>query len=177
MRELLRSFRCRVYLFLYRLKFVHKTVYVAKSCDISKDLKADEYVYIGPDCRVGPGVSIGAYTMIGPGVNFTGDDHLFNKPGIPVIFSGRPVMRKTVIGKDVWIGTNAIIMAGITIENGAIIAAGSVVNSDVKACEIHGGTPNKKIKDRFDHERNKQQHLNMLEMPVYKGSFCKEKRL
>jgi acetyltransferase-like isoleucine patch superfamily enzyme len=174
-RNLLRSLRCRFYHRLYGLKHVHKTVYVAKNCNVSKDLKADEYVYIGPYCILGPGVSIGAYSMLGPGVNFTGDDHLFDKVGVPVIFSGRPVLRKTIIGKDVWIGTNAIIMAGVTIGHGAIIAAGAVVNSNINECEIHGGIPNKKLRDRFQSEEDKKQHLKMLQKPVTKGHYCKKK--
>lgn len=177
MKEILRALRCRIYQFLYGLKYVHKTVYVAKRCGVSKDLKADEYVYIGPDCRVGPGVSIGAYSMIGPGVNFTGDDHVFDKVGVPVIFSGRPELRKTVIGKDVWVGANVIIMSGITIADGAIIAAGSLVNKDVQACEIHGGIPSKKIKDRFSNAEEKQTHLNMLEKPIKSGVFCETKEV
>jgi len=157
------------------LKYAHKSVYIAKNCSIAKDFIADEYVYVGTGCRIGPGVSIGAYSMIAPGVNFTGDDHLFDKPGVPIIFSGRPVMRKTILGKDVWIGTNAIIMSGVTIGNGAIIAAGAIVNSDVKECEIHGGVPNKKIKDRFSSKLDKQMHLKILNSPVKKGEFCSAK--
>jgi len=177
MNELLRALRCRVYLLLYGLKNVHKSVYVAKHCGITKDLKADEHVYIGPGSRVGPGVSIGAYSMVGPGVQFVGDDHLFDKPGVPIIFSGRPNMRKTIIGKDVWIGANAIVMSGVTIGHGAIIAAGAFVNSDVEACEIHGGTPSKKIKDRFMNDHDKKTHLDMLKGPVKTGDFPKTKSL
>ena len=52
------------------------------------------------------------------------------------------------IGNDVWIGTGAKILKGVTIENGAVIAAGAIVKSDVKAYEIHGGIPAKKISER-----------------------------
>lgn len=177
MKSLLRHFRCLLYIFLHGLKHVRCTVYISKGCGISKDLRADDHVYIGPGCRIGPGVTIGAYSMIGPGVNFTGDDHLFDKVGTPIIFSGRPVLRKTTIGRDVWIGTNAIIMAGSTISDGAIIAAGAVVNSDVHECEIHGGIPNRKIKDRFLTEQDKRTHLDMLGMPIIKGTFCETKQV
>ena len=47
-----------------------------------------------------------------------------------------------------WIGTGAKILKGVSIENGAVIAAGAIVKSDVKAYEIYGGIPAKKISDR-----------------------------
>ena len=52
------------------------------------------------------------------------------------------------IGNDVWIGTGAKILKGVTIEDGAVIAAGSLVKSNVNAYEVHGGVPAKKISDR-----------------------------
>jgi len=55
----------------------------------------------------------------------------------------------TKIGNDVWIGTEAMIMPGVTIENGAIIAARAVVTKDVSAYEIVGGNPAVHIKYRF----------------------------
>ena len=57
-----------------------------------------------------------------------------------------------VIGNDVWIGYNAIILSGVTIGDGAIIATGAVVTKDVPAYTIVGGVPAKKIKKRFSDE-------------------------
>ncbi|MGG3805092.1 CatB-related O-acetyltransferase [Metabacillus fastidiosus] len=55
----------------------------------------------------------------------------------------------TVIKSDAWIGMNAMIMPGVTIGEGAIIAAGSVVSKDVPSYTIVGGNPAKEIKKRF----------------------------
>ncbi|MEA2012311.1 MAG: CatB-related O-acetyltransferase [Verrucomicrobiota bacterium] len=55
----------------------------------------------------------------------------------------------TIIGNDVWIGTNALIMDGVEIGDGAIVAAGAVVTKDVAAYSIVGGVPAKHIKYRF----------------------------
>ncbi|MCA0931060.1 CatB-related O-acetyltransferase [Lutimonas saemankumensis] len=55
-----------------------------------------------------------------------------------------------ILGNDVWIGSNSIIMGGVKIGNGAIIAAGAVVTKDVKPYEIVGGIPAKHIKMRLD---------------------------
>ena len=57
-----------------------------------------------------------------------------------------------IIGNDVWIGYEAIIMAGVTIGNGARIATRAVVTKDVNPYEIVGGVPAKLIKKRFDDE-------------------------
>lgn len=58
----------------------------------------------------------------------------------------------TIIGNDVWIGAEVLIMPGIKIENGAIVAARSVVTKNVKPYEIIGGNPAKLIKKRFSEE-------------------------
>ena len=52
------------------------------------------------------------------------------------------------IGNDVWLGTGSKILAGVTIEDGAVIAAGAIVKSDVKANQIVGGIPAKVIGER-----------------------------
>ena len=57
------------------------------------------------------------------------------------------------IGHDVWIGANAIIMDGVTIGNGAIVAAGAIVTKDVPPYAIVGGVPAKTIRFRFKPEK------------------------
>lgn len=54
------------------------------------------------------------------------------------------------IGNDVWIGTHAVILSGVTIGNGAVIAAGSVVTKDIPPYAVVGGIPAKVIKFRFE---------------------------
>ncbi|MET0982628.1 MAG: CatB-related O-acetyltransferase, partial [Telluria sp.] len=60
-----------------------------------------------------------------------------------------PYKGDTVIGNDVWIGFDALIMPGVTIGDGAIIAARSVVASDVPAYAIVGGNPARVVRARF----------------------------
>ena len=57
-----------------------------------------------------------------------------------------------IVGNDVWIGYEAVIMAGVTIGDGAVIATRSVVTKDVEPYTIVGGVPAKPIKKRFDDE-------------------------
>ena len=57
------------------------------------------------------------------------------------------------IGKNVWIGANAMVLPGVTIGDGAVIAAGAIVTKDVPANTIVGGIPAKKIKDIPENEK------------------------
>ena len=59
----------------------------------------------------------------------------------------------TIIGNDVWIGYESIIMPGVKIADGAVIASRSVVTKDVGPYEIWGGNPAKLIKKRFSQEK------------------------
>jgi len=145
----------------YGFHHTHKTFYTVDGKNINKDIIAKEYVYIGPNCSIPPNVSIGKYTMLAPNVSILGGDHIFSNPNSPIIFSGRPEMPKTVIAEDVWVGANVLIMAGINIGNGAIIAAGSIVTKDIEAYSIYGGNPAKFIKMRFD-ENEIISHRKML---------------
>jgi acetyltransferase-like isoleucine patch superfamily enzyme len=91
-----------------------------------------------------------------------GDDHDYKNSGLPIIFSGRSIFKPTKIGRDVWIGAHTIVMTGVTIGDGAIIAAGSVVTKDVDEYSIYGGVPAKKIKNRFNNEGDVEKHKEFL---------------
>lgn len=66
-----------------------------------------------------------------------------------------------VIEDDVWIGSNVVILPGVTIHRGSVIAAGAVVTKDVPPYSIVGGIPAKLVKYRFDEEiRNKLLKIN-----------------
>ncbi len=156
----------------YGLKNAHPTFYSNDLKLVSKDLIAHEYSFVGKGCVICPKVEIGAYVMLGPRVLIVGDDHRFDEPGVPMIFSGRPEKRKTTLERDVWIGAGATIMSGVTIGRGSIIAAGAVVTKDVPPYEIHAGVPAKKLRDRFENEEQKQIHEEMLSQTPQVGKFC-----
>lgn len=62
------------------------------------------------------------------------------------------ITKKCTIGNDVWIGANAIILAGVMVGDGAVIGANSLVTSDVEPYSIVAGTPAKHIRYRFDQQ-------------------------
>ena len=112
------------------------------------------YNEIACDLRIGNRVLMGSHVF------FVGkNDHPFRKPGVSVWGAERGVNEPVVIGNDVWIGTGSILLSGVSIGNGAIIAAGSVVTHDVPPCEVWGGNPAHKLFDRFETEEEKQYHL------------------
>lgn len=136
---------------------IHKAVQ-AEYSTIGDYSYLQEYVAIA-DTTVGKFVAIAAMTRIGP------PDHPMDRVSqhrfsyVPeyywpeetrdhAFFSLRRAAR-TTIGNDVWIGHNAIILAGITVGNGAVIAAGAVVTRDVAPFTIVGGVPAKVIRRRF----------------------------
>ncbi len=89
-------------------------------------------------------VHIGDYAMIGPNTIITTVNHPLSARGRRErLAQAKPV----VIGDDVWIGGNCVILPGVTIGNNVIIAAGAVVTKDVPDNCIVAGVPAKKIKN------------------------------
>lgn len=157
-----RTVKAAYYRHKYKLKYVDKTTYFGGKSYISRDLLTEKNVYIGPRCFIYPKVKIGAYTMLANDVRIMGGDHRYDIPGTPIIYSGRAELKPTTIGRDCWIGAYSIIMCGVNIGDGCIIAAGSVVTKDVEPYSIYGGVPAKKIKDRFNSEKEVAIHKQML---------------
>ncbi|MCX6237733.1 MAG: acyltransferase [Bacteroidia bacterium] len=90
-------------------------------------------------------ISIGNYTLIGPNTTIVDHDgHVAWPPSARWTDLG-PVS-EVVIGNDVWIGMNCIILKGVKIGGGSIIAAGSIVNNNVEPNSLYAGNPAKKIK-------------------------------
>lgn len=169
----IRRFLMATYRWRKRLRGVHSTAYIGRNCDIQRDLVMEPYSFVNIECIIGPDVSIGAYTMLGPRVAIVGGDHNFDQPATPIIFSGRGDRKTTTIGKDVWVGYGAIILAGCSIEDGAVIASGAVVTKNVSAFEIVGGVPAKKIGVRFSDEMERLSHQDMLNSaPKNIGEYC-----
>lgn len=129
---------------------------------IAKDIRLGAYSYIGPGSLIYPKVSIGRYTFLANDVLIIGGDHNFRNPNVPIPFAGREELKPTHIGEDVWIGARSIIMTGLTIGDGAIVATGAVVTKNIPPYEIWGGVPAKKIGMRFDNQQI-QQHKAMLQ--------------
>jgi len=109
---------------------------------------------------------IGKFCQIAAGVEFVmnGANHQMNAVSTfpfytlegwdmkPPAASDMPLKGDTIIGNDVWIGQNAVILPGVHIGDGAIIGANSIVGSDVSPYTIVAGNPATEIRKRFDDE-------------------------
>lgn len=113
-------------------------------------------VFLGAGCEfnVRAGVTIGNQSLIASGCKFIDHDHAFASRDIPMKHQEGGAEKAIVLEEDVWLGANVIILKGVTIGRGAIIAAGSVVTKPVGAFEIWAGVPAKKIGVRPDNQRS-----------------------
>jgi acetyltransferase-like isoleucine patch superfamily enzyme len=170
-KEILKQVRAWVLVrFRYRGARVGKSFHVGQSVSIGQGFIAGDYVYVGPQSQLPPHVHIGNYSSLSARVAIVGSDHHFDKPGVPIVFSGRPPSCVTTIGLDVLIGHGAILLRGITIGNGATVGAGSVVTKDVPPYAIVAGIPAKILRYRFD-EREQVIHEEMLAQPAKRGRY------
>jgi acetyltransferase-like isoleucine patch superfamily enzyme len=161
-KSLYRILKSYYYIRKLNLKYVQKPIFFGGSSRIDSSLITEPYVFISRECVIYPKVTIGAYSMLANNVSIIGDDHEYKTVGLPIMFAGRARFKPTKIGKDVWIGAHSIIMTGVTIGDGSIIAAGSVVTKNVEEFAIYGGIPAKKIKNRFENDEDLLKHKIFL---------------
>lgn len=96
--------------------------------DHEGELLIGDKVFINDNCNINciDKIHIGEYTKIGPGVSINDNDHNFRKTG-----DGRMLTGQVIIGKNVWIGANSVILRNTIIGDNAVIAAGSIVKGEV----------------------------------------------
>lgn len=156
---------------------IDKTAKIYSGTDFY-DSSIGRYSYIGYDSEV-HNCEIGAFCSIANNFVAGGAMHPLDWVSTSPVFyrvgGGTGVhlgnleiekVKRTIIGNDVWIGTRVIVMQGLTIGNGAVIGAGSVVTKDVPPYAIVVGAPAKIIKYRFDDETiNKLQRIKWWNLP------------
>lgn len=156
--------------YLFHIKYSHVKyngfVRVMSHTEFAKGMSIciGNNVQFGKYCNIATDIIFKNNILLAGRVCFVGKhDHQFNIPKLSIWDSKRGNSGITIIEDDVWIGHNATIIGGVTIGKGSIIAAGSVVTKDVPPCEVWGGIPAKKIKDRFLSEKDKKSHLKYLD--------------
>lgn len=139
---------------LYHYPFYGDKLIIGKFCAIARDVK---FIMNGANHITG-GISTYPFQIFGNGWESV-------MPRIEDL----PTKGDTIIGSDVWIGYDALIMPGIKIGNGSIIASKSVVTKNVDPYSIVGGNPAKLIKMRFpDDEIAMLQEIRWWDWPVDK---------
>lgn len=135
-------------------------------------LEIGDNFYLGKFSIIETNCVIGDNVIIANNVGIVGRyDHNYQQVGTPVRlamqmhdkdYNWKGKDELTVIGDDVWIGYGAIIMSGVRIGNGCIIAAGAVVTKDTEPYYIYGGVPAKKISERFKSIEDMNMHIELL---------------
>ena len=109
------------------------------------DVVIGDYTRIGiHNTIIGP-VTIGSHVNLAQGITVTALNHNFEDTTKRIDEQG-VTTKLVVIGDDVWIGANAVILPGVTIGRHAVVAAGAVVTTDVPENTVVGGVPAKIIK-------------------------------
>lgn len=139
----LRSFAAKGF-----IKKCGKNVNIEHGAVISSKLSIGDNSGVGIDCVCGGELIIGNDVMMAPECIIIPRNHEYSDVNIPMRLQGYKVEEPCVIGDDVWIGRRVMIMPGVTIGKGAIIAAGAVVTKDIPDFAIAGGVPAKVIKYR-----------------------------
>jgi acetyltransferase-like isoleucine patch superfamily enzyme len=158
------NFRVSKFALIDNISSIDKKAQIYRSSQIYNS-KIGAYSYIGPGSSI-VCTDIGKFCSIAQKVNIGLGSHNMNVISTsPIFFSKKNAtgytwttenafeeFERIVIGNDVWIGMNAMLMSGITIGDGAVIAAGAVVTKDVPPYAVIGGVPAKIIKYRFPEE-------------------------
>jgi acetyltransferase-like isoleucine patch superfamily enzyme len=135
-----------------RLKAMGKECLILERVRLSwkENIAFGDHVGISPDVQINAagGVAIGTNTLIGPGAKIWSINHRYSGINMPIREQGWE-FKAVVIDEDVWIAANAVILPGVRIGRGAIVAAGAVVTHDVAAFEIVGGVPARRIGQRM----------------------------
>lgn len=134
---------------------------IAASCGDNVSIHSDVYLLCPQNLSIGSNVSlhpmcyleasgnieIGNDVSVAHGVSIISTNHGYSDEGMPI--KDQPIVAKRIaISDNVWIGAQAIILAGVRIESGCVVAAGAVVTKSTAKDGIYAGVPARKIKAR-----------------------------
>ena len=129
---------------------------VPDGCNFSGKIKIGYATTLGYRNLLGGTISIGKYCQLGVDVALHATNHPISYMTTYInknLFDGelKSLKQENVIaiGHDVWLGHGVVIVGNVTVGNGAIIAAGSVITKDVEPYAIVAGVPAKEIRKRF----------------------------
>ena len=139
----------------FRLFFVKRIITIGTNNRFQRNVYFGDgnKIEIGSNCQINDNirldnVKIGNNVMIARDSVFLGKSHNFDNLNAPMNEQGILELEQTIVENDVWIGLRAIIMPGIKIESGSIIAAGTVLTKSTEKNGIYAGVPGKLIRIR-----------------------------
>ncbi|WP_219842110.1 CatB-related O-acetyltransferase [Aureitalea marina] len=132
---------------------------VPDRCNFSGEIKIGYATTLGYNNFLHGHITVGKYCQFGADVALHATNHPMNYLTTYInanLFEGElkqlKEQREILVGNDVWIGHNAMIVGNVSVGNGAIVAAGAVVTKDVPAYAVVAGVPAKIVKMRFSDE-------------------------
>jgi len=126
-------------------KNMHSKFLYPKNISLDHYSKILDYAYFD---GVG-GISIGQCTIIAPECTIITSNHNYDESKIEMLpFNNELIIKPVKIEEFCWIGRNVMIMPGVIIGKGSVVAAGSVVTKNVEPYSVVGGNPAKLIKSR-----------------------------
>lgn len=145
-------------------------------------IEIGDHSYLGHEVCIETNCRIGRFVLVANRVALVGRrDHDFRTSGVPVRFGHWVGSERTpspfrsdevFIDDDVWVGYGAVVLSGVRIGRGAIVAAGSVVRGDVEPYAVVAGNPAQPIGQRFESAAEIQAH----EARVRDGRFWSSER-
>lgn len=114
-----------------------------------RDIEIGDNSGLGLNCRITGPLKIGRDVMMAPNVMIFTQNHETCRTDIPMRLQTAP-KKPVIIGDDVWIGASVIILPGVKVGSGSILAAGAIVTKDVPDYAIVGGNPARIIKMRIE---------------------------
>ena len=125
-----------------------KKVNIESGAEFDGRLSIGDRSSIGVNAQAFGPVTIGRNVMMGPECCILTQNHKHNRTDIPMLDQEFEDYQPVVIGDDVWIGRRVIILPGVVVGKGSIVAAGAVVTKNVDPYSIVGGVPAKLLKSR-----------------------------
>lgn len=116
------------------------------------DVRVGRYVYIGAYSEISGPIVIGDLCMISTHVRIVGDDHRADVLGSPTRLEFARDPQLTIIEAECWVGSGAVIKAGVTIGRGAVVGACSFISKSVAPYTVVGGVSAKVLRRRFSDE-------------------------
>lgn len=129
---------------------LNKPVFIHPSAkfNFQQNIELGKYSRIGPECHLDGegGLIIGEGTILGPKVTILTSSHSYEEGNL-LPYGFQDVLKPVVIGKGCWLGFGVMIVPGVTIGDGTVVAMGSVVTKSLGSGVLIGGNPAKVIKE------------------------------
>lgn len=118
---------------------VGDNIVIDRNATFSSKVHMGDYARIGKDCELHGEVHLGNHILMAPECVFYTVNHAYGLFGTPMDSQGDTPMEAIYVGNDVWLGRRVMVMPGVRIGDGSVIAAGAVVTKDIPEYSIAGG--------------------------------------